>query len=59
MEQIFDRDPNGAMIAFEEMMRKKIVMPAHLMFDGENENLFQDYASVRYSFVRPRAGLNL
>ena len=29
-------DPNGAMLAFADMMRKKIVMPAHLMDDGEH-----------------------
>jgi acyl-[acyl-carrier-protein] desaturase len=31
MAQIFDVDPSEAMIAFEDMMRKKIVMPAHFL----------------------------
>jgi acyl-[acyl-carrier-protein] desaturase len=31
MSRIFEVDPNEAMIAFEDMMRKKIVMPAHFL----------------------------
>ena len=31
--QLFIRDEEGAMLAFEDMMRKQIVMPAHLMDD--------------------------
>lgn len=31
VERIFELDPSEMMIAFEDMMRKKIVMPAHLM----------------------------
>ncbi|MDF3077373.1 MAG: acyl-ACP desaturase [Sphingobacteriaceae bacterium] len=31
MSQIFLVDPSDAMIAFEDMMRKKIVMPAHFL----------------------------
>lgn len=31
MSQIFAVDPNEAMVAFEDMMRKKIVMPAHFL----------------------------
>jgi len=53
MEAIFNKDPNGAVLAFADMMRKKIVMPAHLMDDGEhaaknggNRNLFDDFSSV-------------
>ncbi|KAJ7542861.1 hypothetical protein O6H91_09G015400 [Diphasiastrum complanatum] len=44
--KLFEVDPNGAVLAFAEMMRKKITMPAHLMFDGENSSLFKDYAAV-------------
>lgn len=45
-------DPNGAMLAFYDMMKKSIVMPAHLMDDLEHEanndgrNLFKDFSSV-------------
>lgn len=31
VERIFDLDPSEMMLAFEDMMKKKIVMPAHLM----------------------------
>lgn len=31
MSKIFDVDANEAMLAFEDMMRKKIVMPAHFL----------------------------
>ncbi len=31
MSKIFEVDPNEAMLAFEDMMRKKIVMPAHFL----------------------------
>ncbi|MBW4890893.1 acyl-ACP desaturase [Mucilaginibacter sp. HMF5004] len=31
IEKIFEVDPNEAMIAFEDMMRQKIVMPAHFL----------------------------
>jgi len=31
MEKIFEVDPNGGMLAFADMMQKKIVMPAHFL----------------------------
>jgi len=31
IEKIFEVDANEAMLAFEDMMRKKIVMPAHFL----------------------------
>ena len=31
MSKIFEVDPNEAMVAFEDMMRQKIVMPAHFL----------------------------
>lgn len=31
VEKIFELDPSEMMLAFEDMMKKKIVMPAHLM----------------------------
>ncbi|EFJ46489.1 hypothetical protein VOLCADRAFT_62507 [Volvox carteri f. nagariensis] len=51
--EIFKRDPDGAMLAFADMMRKGIVMPAHFVDDGWHDtangkasNLFVDYATV-------------
>jgi acyl-[acyl-carrier-protein] desaturase len=52
VDELFVRDPDGAMLAFADMMRKQIVMPAHLMDDlehsGKNEgrNLFADFSEV-------------
>ena len=45
------RDPSGALISFADMMKKQIVMPAHLMNDGQHttdngRNLFKDFSSV-------------
>lgn len=36
VDKLFERDPDGAMLAFADMMRKQIVMPAHLMDDMEH-----------------------
>jgi acyl-[acyl-carrier-protein] desaturase len=46
MEKLFQVDPDGATLAFAEMMKKKILMPAHLMYDGQNEHLFSDFSLV-------------
>jgi acyl-[acyl-carrier-protein] desaturase len=34
MAAVFEADPDGAVLAFDSMMRKRVVMPAHLMDDG-------------------------
>ncbi|PNW70003.1 hypothetical protein CHLRE_17g701700v5 [Chlamydomonas reinhardtii] len=51
MDGLFERDPSGAMIAFGDMMKKQIVMPAHLMNDNVHHantgrNLFADFSAV-------------
>eukprot|EP00897_Mesotaenium_endlicherianum_P010654 jgi/Mesen1/9617/ME000659S08987 len=46
VERLFELDPTGAMLAFDDMMRKGIVMPAHLMYDGESDTLFHDFSEV-------------
>ena len=52
VDELFRLDPNGAMLAFADMMRKQIVMPAHLMDDLQHgdlnpgRNLFADFSSV-------------
>ena len=46
------QDPNNAMLSFADMMRKQIVMPAHLMDDGKHgilnsgRNLFHDFSEL-------------
>ncbi|KAI0497785.1 hypothetical protein KFK09_021020 [Dendrobium nobile] len=39
-------DPDEAVIAFADMMKNKITMPAHLMFDGRDHRLFQHFSAV-------------
>ncbi|KIZ00474.1 acyl-carrier-protein desaturase [Monoraphidium neglectum] len=52
VEKLYEKDPDGAVLAFADMMRKQIVMPAHLMDDGEHSiknpgrNLFADFSTV-------------
>ncbi|NP_001267709.1 acyl-[acyl-carrier-protein] desaturase, chloroplastic [Cucumis sativus] len=46
VEKLFEIDPEGTVIAFEEMMRKKVSMPAHLMYDGRDDNLFHHFSAV-------------
>ncbi|KAF3451056.1 hypothetical protein FNV43_RR07145 [Rhamnella rubrinervis] len=45
-EKLFEMDPNGMLVAFAYMMRRKIGMPAHLMYDGKDENLFKHFSEV-------------
>ena len=47
VEKLYELDPDGAMLAFADMMKKQIVMPAHLMYDGESDTLFKDFSEVR------------
>ncbi|KAM7489555.1 hypothetical protein LguiB_027039 [Lonicera macranthoides] len=46
VEKLFEIDPNDTILAFEDMMRKRIAMPAHLMCDGRDDNLFQHFSVV-------------
>uniref|UniRef100_H8ZQ52 Acyl-[acyl-carrier-protein] desaturase n=1 Tax=Ophrys arachnitiformis subsp. archipelagi TaxID=884019 RepID=H8ZQ52_OPHAA len=46
VDKLFELDPDAAVIAFADMMRKKIVMPAHLMFDGRDPALFNHFSAV-------------
>lgn len=47
MSAIFEIDPNGAILAFEKLMRKNIVMPAVLMGKGgDNPSLFTEFSEV-------------
>ena len=46
VEKLFELDPDGTILALADMMRKKVSMPAHLMYDGIDDNLFDNYSSV-------------
>lgn len=52
MSKIFDLDPAGAVLAFAQMMRARIAMPAMLMDDGKAENLY-----TKFSLVAQKAGV--
>ncbi|XP_031266423.1 stearoyl-[acyl-carrier-protein] 9-desaturase, chloroplastic-like isoform X3 [Pistacia vera] len=46
VEKLFEVDPDDTMLALDGMMRKKIKMPAHLMYDGEDDNIFDHFSAV-------------
>uniref|UniRef100_A0A0D9W427 Acyl-[acyl-carrier-protein] desaturase n=1 Tax=Leersia perrieri TaxID=77586 RepID=A0A0D9W427_9ORYZ len=46
VEKLFEIDPDYTVLAFADMMRKKISMPAHLMYDGKDDNLFEHFSAV-------------
>lgn len=46
VEKLFEIDPDGTVLAFADMMKKKISMPAHLMYDGRDSSLFEHFSSV-------------
>ncbi|CAH9128467.1 unnamed protein product [Cuscuta epithymum] len=49
VEKLLEVDPDGAMVAIGDMMRKKITMPAYLMTDGRDPNLFEHFSAVAQS----------
>jgi acyl-[acyl-carrier-protein] desaturase len=46
MTKIFEVDPVNALQAFAKMLKTKIVMPASLMHDGNDEHLFAKFSNV-------------
>ncbi|KAK8663577.1 hypothetical protein V6N13_083389 [Hibiscus sabdariffa] len=46
IEKLFEMDPDETIRAFADMMRKKITMPAHFMYDGRDANLFDHFSTV-------------
>ncbi|KAH7290914.1 hypothetical protein KP509_30G069200 [Ceratopteris richardii] len=46
VEKLFELDPDGTMLCFEDMMRKKISMPAHLMYDGCDSEIFNNFSTI-------------
>lgn len=44
--EILKRDPDGIVTVFADMMRGQIAMPAELMTDGANPNLYKDFSEV-------------
>ncbi|XP_051140087.1 stearoyl-[acyl-carrier-protein] 9-desaturase 6, chloroplastic-like [Andrographis paniculata] len=46
VEKLLEVDPNDTMLAIGNMMRKRVVMPGHLMHDGRDPHLYDHFASV-------------
>ncbi|KAI4369637.1 hypothetical protein MLD38_018058 [Melastoma candidum] len=46
IEKLFEIDPDGAVLALADMMRKKIAMPARMMYDGRDERIFHHFSIV-------------
>lgn len=44
--EILKRDPNGLLAVFGDMMRGQIVMPAELMTDGKDPDLYENFSNV-------------
>lgn len=46
VDKLLEVDPNATMLAIANMMKKKIVMPMHLMYDGQDPNIFDHFSSI-------------
>mmetsp|Transcript_8035 Transcript_8035/g.10040 ORF Transcript_8035/g.10040 Transcript_8035/m.10040 type:complete len:411 (+) Transcript_8035:88-1320(+) len=44
--EILKRDPDGLLSVFGDMMRGQIVMPAELMTDGKDPDLYENFSNV-------------
>ena len=44
--EILKRDPDGLLMEFGDLMRGQIVMPAELMTDGKDAQLYENFSSV-------------
>ncbi|XP_054800239.1 stearoyl-[acyl-carrier-protein] 9-desaturase 6, chloroplastic-like [Prosopis cineraria] len=44
VEKLLEVDPNEAMIAIGDVMHKRVTMPAHLMYDGQDPHLFHHFS---------------
>ena len=53
MGRVFDEDPEGGMMTFRSMMRRIIVMPGRLMYDGKDPDLFDHFATVAQRTTHP------
>ncbi|XP_047339866.1 stearoyl-[acyl-carrier-protein] 9-desaturase, chloroplastic-like [Impatiens glandulifera] len=46
VEKLFEIDPDETIISLADMMRKKITMPAHLMYESCDEKIFDNFSCV-------------
>jgi len=45
-QEILDRDPNGLLTVFGDMMRGQITMPAEMMTDGHDVDLYDNFSAI-------------
>uniref|UniRef100_A0A6B7FH86 Divergent acyl-[acyl-carrier-protein] desaturase n=1 Tax=Leucas cephalotes TaxID=1260214 RepID=A0A6B7FH86_9LAMI len=48
VEKLLQVDPNETILAIGKLLRNKITMPAHLMYDGQDPQLFEHFAFVAH-----------
>lgn len=46
IEKLLEVDPNTTMLAIGNMMKKRIRMPLHLMYDGQDPNIFEHFSAI-------------
>ncbi|XP_006356735.1 stearoyl-[acyl-carrier-protein] 9-desaturase 6, chloroplastic-like [Solanum tuberosum] len=46
VEKLLEVDPNATMLAIAHMMKKKIIMPMHLIYDGQDPNIFEHFSAI-------------
>ncbi|XP_042500835.1 stearoyl-[acyl-carrier-protein] 9-desaturase 6, chloroplastic-like [Macadamia integrifolia] len=46
VEKLLEVDPSYTVVGIAEMMRKKIIMPSNLMYDGQDPSLFEHFSAV-------------
>ncbi|KAM3398126.1 hypothetical protein P3S68_001640 [Capsicum galapagoense] len=46
VEKLLEVDPNATMIAIANMIKNRIVMPMHLMHDGQASNMYDHFTAV-------------
>jgi len=46
MSKVFETDPVHAVLSFAKMMKLRVTMPANMMSDGKDKNLFEKFSNV-------------
>ncbi|KAM6573980.1 hypothetical protein CsatA_022307 [Cannabis sativa] len=44
--KLFELDPNDMVLAFAQIIKERITMPGHLMYDGTDPNLFDHFTNT-------------
>ena len=61
IRSVMERDPEGAVLAYRQILRGIISMPGRLMYDGEDTDLYDHFATVTQHIgvytVRDYAGI--